>query len=195
MKTGIHAIIQKIQADAQEHSDERFAQIKNEIDGEISGEVARHREDFTKRREVLRKHNEHEYVRLSERLSSRLNRELLKFQHGLIDEIFELAAEKLRNVSAEEFTCMFKSAVNGFTGAFTLYLGEYSSGKLERRVIAEAEKAIPGLSLTLSGELIPRKSGFVLADERVEYNWLFEDLVVNRKSEKAAVMFKEVFGG
>ena len=89
---------------------------------------------------------------------------------------------------------MFKAAVKGLTGRFSLYVGELSSGKLNLQCIDAAAKEHPGLEIALSSETIPRKSGFVLADDRVEYSFLFEDLVVNRKSEKAAAIFKEVFG-
>jgi len=193
MKTGIHTIIQKIQADAQQHSNERSTQIRNEIDEETNRENTHYCEEFDKRREILKNHNEHEYKRLLERLNSRYNRELLTYQHSLIDEIFDRAVLKLRNTLEKDFSEMLKAAVKGLNGRLTLYIGELSEGMLDSQSLEEAVKGNCGLEIVMSAETISRKSGFLLADDMVEYNYLFEDLIEDRKRERAAAIFKEVF--
>ncbi|MCL2518185.1 MAG: hypothetical protein FWF15_06435 [Oscillospiraceae bacterium] len=193
MKTGIQAIIHKINVDAEEHSNDHRGQMKEEIDEEINHDTAVYLGDLSKRSEMLKKHNEIQYMRLHERLSSRLNREILTYQRNLINEIFDKAISKLREASDKEFTDMFNSAVANLKGKYTLYLGELSKGKLDDAAIAVAiENA--GADITLSGETIPKKSGFVLKDDRVEYNCLFEDLIEDKKNEQAALVLKEVFG-
>jgi len=189
MKAGIQAILHKINLDAEEHSNEHRDQMKEEIDEEINHDTAVYLGELTKRSEMLKKHNEIEYMRLHERLSSRLNREILTYQRNLIDEIFSMAATKLREASDKEFTEMFKSAVRGLKGSYTLYLGELSKGKLDENIIKNA-----CADVTLSDEIIPKKSGFVLKDDRVEYNCLFEDLIEDKKNEQAPLILKEVFG-
>jgi len=194
MKAGIHAIIMKINEEAAQHGGERYAQIKNAIDQEIDGENALYREESGKQHEVLRKHNEHEYKRRLEYQRSRLNRELLVYQHELTDEIFDMAVVKLREVSDEEFTAMFKAAVKGMKGRYTLHLGALSAGKLDSSVLEAVMEENAGLDVYLSSVPIRHKSGFVLRDDRVEYDHLFEDLVEDMKSERAASIMKEVFG-
>ena len=196
MKTGIQAIIQKINTDTEQHSNEFYEQIKNNTDAEIENENAVYLAEINKRREMLKNHNEHEYARLFERMSSRLHREILTYQHLLIDEIFDMAASKLRNASDEELSGMFKAAVKNLKGSFVLYLGELSKGRLDT---AEIEKVLirdenNGIKIILSDEIIPKKSGFVLRDERVEYNCLFEDIIEDMKNGRAASILKEVFG-
>ena len=158
---------------------------------------------------MLEKHNELEYARLFERMNSRLNREILTYQHNLIDEIFDMAALKLRNASKDEFTDMFKAAVKELSrnsngdnsggnnprgGSFTLYLGERSKGKLDKTEIENNNININDITIALSDEFIPKKSGFVLRDDRVEYNCLFEDLIEDKKTGQSASILKEVFG-
>jgi len=184
----------KINEDADQHGGERYAQIKSAIDQEIDGENALYREDSNKQHEVLKKHNEHEYARRLEYQRSRLNRELLVYQHELTDEIFDMAVVKLRSVSDDEFSMMFKTAVKGMKGSYTLYLGALSEGKLNSRALADTAAENEGLDITLSPETIVQKSGFVLRDNRVEYDHLFEDLVEDMKSERTAAIMKEVFG-
>ncbi|MCL2814764.1 MAG: hypothetical protein FWD23_09210 [Oscillospiraceae bacterium] len=194
IKEGVHAIIQKIGIDSQEHSGDYRKQRKNSTDEKISRENAVFLEDLAKRREMLKKNNEREYARMSERLVSRLRREILTYQHNLIDEIFDMAVSKLKNASKEEFTDMFKAAVKGLKGSFVLYMGELSTGKLDMAEIVKTAKENGGMEIAASSEVIPQKSGFVLRDERVEYNCLFEDLIEDKKNTQAASVLKEVFG-
>ena len=191
--TSIHAIIQKIQADAELQSSDLCEKIKSEADNEISVELNLHNEEFEKRRHALLKQNELEYGRLRERMSSRLHRDLLSYRQELLDEIFDLAVEKLKNASAAEYSEMFTAAVKGLTGRFTLYLGEYSVGKLTARDAGKAAAENSGLSIHFSHEVVLRKSGFSLRDDKVEYSCLFEDLIKDKKGAQAAALLREVF--
>ena len=89
---------------------------------------------------------------------------------------------------------MFQAAVKGLKGSYTLHPGELSEGKLDGRALGSAMGDNVGLDLALSSETIPGKSGFVLRDDRVEYNHLFEDLVEDMKGSQEASIMKEIFG-
>ena len=194
MKAGIHAIISKINEETEQHASERYAHIRDEADREVDGENALRRDESDKQREVLKKHNEHEYARRLEHQRSRLNRELLVYQHKLTGEIFDMAAAKLRNASDDEFSAIFRAAIKGLKGNYTLYPGALSKGRLNARAIEEATAENAELDITLSSESIPGKSGFLLRDDRIEYNCLFEDLVEELKTDRSAAIMKEIFG-
>ena len=194
MKAGLHAILQKINEDAEAHGKARCEQIQYAVDQEIGGANSAYREDLDKQREILKKHNEHEYARRLEHHRSRLNRELLAYQHKLVDEIFYMAANKLRKAPKEEFCRMFQAAVKGLTGSFILQIGELSVDKFDSRAIDEAKRANAGLEIVLSSETIPHRSGFILKDDGVEYDCLFRELMEDKKSEQAAAIIREVFG-
>jgi len=184
----------KISDDAQEHSSERYSQITGAIDSEVDGIIAVFREEQNKQRDVLLKHNEHEYARRLEYQRSRLNRELLLYQNELTDEIFDIAVAKLREVTNDEFTMMFKSTVKWLTGSYMLHLGAMSEGKLNDRALEEAMGETEGLFIKLSPETIPCKSGFALRNDNVELNFIFEDVIEDVKKDNAAAIMKEVFG-
>jgi vacuolar-type H+-ATPase subunit E/Vma4 len=193
-EAGVQAIIQKIRIDAEEHSNERSLQIKSECDEAINEENALFSEEYQQRREGLLAHNEHEYDVLLARLNSRFNRELSVYRHSLVGEIFEKAAAKLKAASDEEFAGMFLLLARGIKGDFTLNMGENSVGKIDSKTLAKAMADNTALRVTLSSETIPYKSGFLLSDERVEYNCLFEDIIENQKNEQTALILKEIFG-
>jgi len=193
MKHEIQAIIQKIHEDGEHHGKERYYQIKEEIDETLQNELQFHSDELVKRREMLLKNNDHEYSKMLERLASRMNREYLSYQHQLIDEIFDQAVEKLRNTSASAFNQLFLDSVRGLTGEYIIHLGTLSVSKFDLNSMQEAMNQNEGLSLTLSQKQVQNKSGFVLHDNRVEYNCLFEDVIESMKSEQSAGILKEVF--
>lgn len=194
MKSGTQAIIMKINEDAQQHGHERYMQIKEAIDQEIDNENLIYHEDADKQREVLRKHSEHEYARRLEYQRSRLNREMLVYQHELTNEIFDMAVAKLRDLSEKEFFEMLSSALKGLTGSFVLHLGELSRGKLDEYALEKVTEDNAGLEIVLCPATMPDKSGFVIRNERVEYDHLFENLVEDIKSRRTAEIMREVFG-
>jgi hypothetical protein len=196
MKAGIQAIIRKINADAERHAGERYAQQKSEIDEKIAAEIMAYSNELAKRRELQKKHNEHEYILLIDRLKGRLGRELLTYQHSLTDEIFDMAAAKLKKASKQEFFEMFKAVIKILRGRFDLQLGELSEGMLNKKDVELAleETGRADIEINWSGGLIPKKSGFVLGNEQIEYNCLFEDLISDKKNGQAALVMKEVFG-
>ncbi|MDR0220713.1 MAG: hypothetical protein LBI54_04820 [Lachnospiraceae bacterium] len=191
---GVQAIIQKIHIDAEQHSNERSMQIKNACDEAVSGENALFSDDYKMRREGLLAHNEHEYDVLRARLSNRFNRELSTYRHSLVNEIFERAEAKLLAATDEELAGMFLLLAENIMGDFTLYMGENSVGKISKETLNKAMEANLALRVTLDKSVIPHKSGFMLSDEWVEYNCLFEDIIENQKNEQASLLIKEVFG-
>jgi vacuolar-type H+-ATPase subunit E/Vma4 len=193
-EAGVQAIIQKIRADAEKHSRERAEEIRRECDELIKEEDALMSDDFAKRRENLLANNEHEHAVLLARLNNRTNRELSIYRHSLLDEIYEKTAAKLTAASDEEFAGMFSLLTEGLKGDFVLYMGQNSVGKLSNKTLEKAMAKNSDLRVSLSDETIPYKSGFLLGDERVEYNCLFEDIIENHKNEQTALILKEIFG-
>lgn len=193
MKTGVQTIIQKINEDSGNHSRERYEQIKNDVNEEIENENKFYQQELDKRHDMLKKHNAQEQERVLERLDSRLNRELLTYKQQLLDEIFDEAVAKLRMISNTEFFELFQAVVKGIRGSFYLSLGEFSEHQLDAAAIDAALKEKDDLEIILKTETIPQKSGFLLENSRVEYNCLFEDLMEDKKTEQASVIFQEVF--
>ena len=194
MKQAVQSIIQKINADADVHGNERYEQIKREIDEEIAEENAQYSDEQKKRREALIKNNALEFTRLAERIASRRHNDLLTYQNELLDGMFNRALAKLKNITEAELMDMFYNTIKNLSGVFELIPGGLSRDKFDAQKIKEAAGRIQNLSVMLSENTIPLKSGFVLRNEIIEYNCLFEDLIEEEKQEQAAKILKEVFG-
>ena len=193
MNEGIQSIISHIDSDAVSHSFERLNHLKNATDREIERENAAFLSDLEQRKEILLAHHAAELRHRLERHSRRLNRDLLTYRRELLDEIFGMAVRELSEISADEYADIFRAATADLRGSYTLHIGELSQDKLSTDNVNEAVKSNNGLEIQVSRHHIPGRSGFVIRDDRVEYNYLFEDLIEDKKSEQSAMILKEVF--
>jgi len=190
----MQAIIQMIKEDAEAHGSERYAQIKTAVDQEIAAEKAMHRDEFRKLHESLKQQNDYEFARRLEYQRNRLNRELLLYQHELTAEIFDLTVSKLREAVVGKFPAFLAAATRGLEGDYILQLGALSEGAIDEQAIRDVAGANTGLAIRLSADAIPDKSGFILTNELVEYSYLFEDVVEDKKNALTAEIMNEVFG-
>jgi len=190
----VKELIRKIGEDAGRHAAERYEQIKIEIDDEINGEDSVYAEETRKKRESLVSHYNREYARINERVQNRLHQEIIAYQNALIEEIFISALNKLKNISGDAFIRMVLDALKNVEGTFDLYIGELSENKIDRPRLAEAVKGLRSVIIRVMDETVPRKSGFLFKDDRVEYDCLFEDLIDEKLNEQSAEILREVFG-
>ncbi|MCL2548340.1 MAG: hypothetical protein FWE76_04150 [Symbiobacteriaceae bacterium] len=193
MKYGIQLIANRISEEAEAHNRERYEQIRSSIDEVIQRENSFYEESYQKRRELVLRQNELEYTRLLDHLKARFSREIMAYEHGLIDGIFALAVQKLIEAPAADFMSLFLSAIAGLSGSYTLYIGELSRHKFSTSEAVRAIAAAENLQISISSEPVFGKSGFLLRNERVEYNCLFEDLIEELRAVQSAQILKEVF--
>jgi len=193
MKARVQHIVDRIITEAEQHSELRYDEITGSIRDRIESENQAQSDNLHKRRDLLLRHNEREYLRLLEQLESRFSRDRLAYEHSLVDEIFEDALVKLRESTNEEFYTMFSEAVRDLTGTYTLLPGRLSAGKINAADVERATSGNPELHITLGDTTIAAKSGFLLQNQFVEYNCLFEDLIEQLKSENSALIHMELF--
>ena len=186
-------IINKILDQARDDSVELKNKQRAGAEAVLKSQTEKYQHEYEKHQLLHKRHKEQELEDAIERRSSALNRELLNYLQQLYNEIFELAVAKLRAISEEEFAFLFEHAVADVRGDFTLYLGELTGDKLKPAVIERIVSGKDGLNMTLCPDTIPNKSGFMFADDFIEYNCLFEDLMKEKKDEQAASILKEVF--
>ena len=186
-------IIQKIHEETRKDSAEFIKKRKAGAEAVLASQTEKYHHEYEKHRQLLQKQKDQELEEAVERRSSALNRELLNYLQQLYHEIFELAVAKLRAVSDGEFHSLLEHAIIGVHGDFVLYLGELTKDKLKEEDFVRIVSGKEGLNMSLSADTIPNKSGFLFADESIEYNCLFEDLMEEKKDEQAASILKEVF--
>ena len=193
MNEGIQAIVRQIDSDATTHGQERLSHMNAQTDAEIERENARFVDDLKKRREMLLTNNNHELRHRLERYSRRLNHWLFLYRRELLDEIFDMAAKKLSAISGQEYMEIFIGAIGKLSGCFTLQIGEYSREKLSADMVWNAARQVEGFDIVMSPDYIPSKNGFILSNGAVEYNYLFEDMIEDKKNELSPLILKEVF--
>lgn len=193
MNDNVLNIIQLIHSDFQLESNEIVEKAKEEAESLYNEEWNGYQQEYTKRKEKLQKHASSELEIIAERKAQRLHRELLTYKNELLNEIFNKAAEKLNNLGKEQFQDYFNSAIDTakLSGTFKLFIGEHSKNKVDQNMLNNVENS--ELKLILQNTYIPNKGGFLINNEKVEYNFLFEDLLEDIKRTSGAKIAKEVF--
>lgn len=192
MRAGVNAIIQKIHEDAESLAAERLRGLTGEIDRHFDEEMNAHRRELARHCESLTKQKQRELEVSLERKRNSLERDLLAYQHQLLDDLFGMVVRELRDMPQADFVRLFEAAVRGLTGEYELQLGEHSAGRLSEADIGRA--CGDQLAIRLAGGTRPGRSGFLLLSPNVEYNCFFEDIVADLKERRAAMVLKEVFG-
>ena len=96
-------------------------------------------------------------------------------------------------MSEKEFSEFFAGSVKGLPlkGDYTVVPGEYSKDKLKKDLISSCENG--DLSLVLSDSAVKDDGGFVLTSGKVEYSFLFSDILEEvKKTEKPLLLSKIV---
>lgn len=120
--------------------------------------------------------------------------QILSTRQDVLNEIFSEAREKLANLSTEEFTQFVKLnlAKADFEGDAEIILGSHSQKHATKEAIEEW-KAATDLNLKISSEVIPNSHGFILKQDYLELNFLFEALLNASEEELSVELLKLIF--
>lgn len=73
-----------------------------------------------------------------------------------------------------------------------ILIGEKSTAKVSPQWVEEI--SLTGVKLLLSEELIPRKAGFVLRSDGIEYNYCFDELIEDVRGQIVTKVANKLFG-
>ncbi|WP_192986802.1 V-type ATP synthase subunit E [Carnobacterium mobile] len=101
--------------------------------------------------------------------------QLLAEKQVALKEVFKQALFTMEEWNETEFQNFLLAVLQQFkeTKNLELVLGEKSVEKVSQE----------GITVTLATETINKKAGFILKDNGIEYNYLFEDLIAELKNQ------------
>lgn len=182
---GIEKLTQQISADAQVEIDALLADAKAQADA-ITADYAQRAEAAAA--EILRK-GEAAAAQREERLISMAamegRKDLLAAKQAMLAKAFDLALEKLCNLSDEEYVALLtKLAISASTsGKEQLIFSQKDRTRVGKAVVSAVNQAVPKARLTLSEQTRPIRGGFILSDVDIEVNCAFETLIRLQRSE------------
>lgn len=173
----------QIEAAAQKKREERIVKEKQRLEEEKAQKIQQFK--------ITIQNKNAERIRLQKE-TNQADRAL--YLQKALDRCFEKAEEILNAQTQEDFLIFFESALSKLDqqGEYTIILGEKTAEKINVSVLDELH--IPeGVSLAFSSETIPNEGGIVLRRGKVEYVFLYRQLLQEVKKEKGSKLLKKLF--
>lgn len=177
-------LIQKILDDANTES----VNIREEADKKRNEIIHEQEEKAKKERDILIEKSKKDALLQDNMILSnaelRVRNDLLKARQDILDKTFQLAKEKLVDLNDKEYTDFVQSKLKG------LNLKDN-----ETLVVPKAKVAlVKSLDLKLEISDTPSvKSGFILMDNNVNYNFSFDTLIDFQRDDLEAEIAKMLF--
>ena len=193
---GTEKIIAHIQADARAQADAILKQAEEESAGIRAAYEKQAKEAYAERIRAGVKANQ-DRLDSMERLAKMEGRKtVLALKQEMVAESFDLAADKLTQLPAAEYTAFLAklAAKASVTGDEEIVLNARDRKAVGRQVVEAANKALGGGKLTLSDKTGDFKGGLILRRGNIEANCTAELLVDLCRDEMAAELAGVLFG-
>ncbi|MBD3949870.1 hypothetical protein I4Q36_01720 [Tuanshanicoccus lijuaniae] len=152
-------------------------------------------EKLTREKEIARQHlldkEAQRLVRLEQQMTNQGRQGNLINRQHLIDELFEGAVEQMTNWSSDTLQSFLSKVLDQFQQQVTLVFGDKTKGQLSTEQLAALQSHYP--NVTVSEELLANAAGFIIRDARVDYNFLYNQLVDSIRSEMSTQLVQQVF--
>ncbi|MBF6625116.1 hypothetical protein IU402_00765 [Aerococcaceae bacterium zg-BR9] len=152
-------------------------------------------EKLTREKEIARQHlldkEAQRLVRLEQQMTNQGRQGNLINRQHLIDELFEGAVEQMTNWSSDTLQSFLFKVLDQFQQQVTLVFGDKTKGQLSTEQLAAIQSHYP--NVTVSEELLANAAGFIIRDARVDYNFLYNQLVDSIRSEMSTQLVQRVF--
>ncbi|EPH94701.1 hypothetical protein D920_02888 [Enterococcus faecalis 13-SD-W-01] len=121
---------------------------------------------------------------------------VLAAKQAVLDELFSEARQQLQELPAEKFEAFVLKNLQKvqLTGPVEMVLGENSLAYATEEAIQKWRKSIqPQADLTVAKQTIPRRSGFLLRQGDIEFNFIFESLLNASEEELSNQLLQLIF--
>lgn len=164
---------------------------------EHSKEYEHKREQLIHDKDVLRRQKIHElkgeHRRKMQQISNQQRLTSLNSKQQVLGTLFNGAVETLTNWTSEEHLAFIQRILAKYQAAeLTIKFGELTKQALTDQAIGQLTQAFT--NITVVDETFPREGGFVLTEGRIDYNYLYSELVDDIRKEINLSVAKEVFG-
>lgn len=182
------SILQKAHQEGQAQFDKANEELEQEFQTKLK--VQLHEKESMRNVQLNR-----EKQRLSRLEHQVLNQERqgsLNSRQALMDQLFAGAVQKMEAWDNQIFLEFTRSILTQFKDKeLQVVFGEKSRNQLSSTELQSLLEQFP--KLTIADETVSGQSGFVVKDQRVDYNFMFDQLVDSVRSDLSADLAQQVF--
>lgn len=164
---------------------------------EHTKEYEHKREQLLHEKEVVRRQKineiKGEHMRLMQQIANQQRLTSLNSKQQVLDALFNGAVDTITNWTNEEHLLFTQRVLSQYGETeLTLIFGSLTKENLTEENLNHLNKQHP--NVTILEKSIPREAGFVLTEGRIDYNYLYTELVIDTRKVINLQIAKEVFG-
>lgn len=182
------SILQKAHQEGQAQFDKANEELEQEFQLKLKAEL--HEKESVRNVQLNR-----EKQRLSRLEHQVLNQERqgsLNSRQALMDQLFAGAVQKMETWDNQTFLEFTRSILNQFKDKeLQLIFGEKTRSLLTTKELQSLLDQFQ--NLTIAEETVSGQSGFIVKDQRVDYNFMFDQLVDSVRNDLSADLAQQVF--
>lgn len=186
----IQTLVDQVLTNAENEEKEKLAAFETEMNEEINKAKAQNDEQVENGKQHIENVEARNLQTQQQSYLNTLRNEKLQAKQALLEKVYNQAIVELQQLPSEEFTGFIKGALDQISSTenLTLTVGEFSQHQFD----ADQVKGL-NPSLQLNESFLPKRSGFVLSNEEVDYNFTFESIIDEKKKTLAPKLVKQVF--
>ncbi|GEK91719.1 hypothetical protein [Alkalibacterium kapii] len=172
---------------------QRVEKARKNAEDEIQAARAKEEQNRIEGKELIDEKSQQRYrIRLNT-LEVQKRDNILAAKQRTLSKVLEDANEKLDQVQAPAFKKFLADILAQFKdeGSIELVLGDKTSELVTQEWIDQTTG--PGLKATLSDRTVADRAGVLVEKEGIEYNFLFNALIEDARSELIPIIAKELF--
>ncbi|GEN49795.1 V-type ATP synthase subunit E [Alkalibacterium pelagium] len=168
-------------------------EAKKQAEDDIQAAEAEEVQKRLQAKEQIKADAEHDYTIRRNTLDIRRRNEVLAAKQSILNNTFKEAKYKLDNLDKETFRQFTANVLKQFTNEeqVTLKLGEKSAHSIDGAWVTANKPA--ELTVLVSDETVKGQSGFLIEKNGIEYNFLFDSLVEDAKTDILPDISNELF--
>jgi V/A-type H+-transporting ATPase subunit E len=168
-------------------------EAKKQAEDDIQAAEAEEVQKRLQAKEQIKADAEHDYTIRRNTLDIRRRNEVLAAKQSILNNTFKEAKYKLDNLDKETFRQFTANVLKQFINEeqVTLKLGEKSAHSIDGAWVTANKPA--ELTVLVSDETVKGQSGFLIEKNGIEYNFLFDSLVEDAKTDILPDISNELF--
>ena len=186
---------QLILADLEKESKQRIEVATKEQEERINQMNAQYSQQEMAKKTALKQEAKSQYEKEQQTILNASKKEVLRVKRELLESVFEDVLQVMSTWSGETLRLFIESAIRNLPKQqqTTLTFGEDTVSRLsdEDKAALTSQFAF----VYIDEATLPKKAGFVLKQEGIEYNYLFEALIEDLKEEYSPILARKAFIG
>lgn len=178
----LDALSEQILSRIKQSGEDRIAKQEVELAKKIEDSRLRLVEQQKQRKHNILLASEADYDRQLQSLQNKKRNDILKEKQMILGSVYQAVIEKMSAWDDETFQQFTESVLNQFEGVvFTVTVGEQSKDYFTEAFKSHLQNGYS--QMTISEETVPNKAGFIVEVDGIDYNFFFEQLIMEIKKD------------